>query len=745
MRLAKYSFASLTGILIGLAPAVAYAQAILSTAKSFDAVRTDTVPVIDGRLDESAWQQATVIDDMHEVRPNEFGEPSEETRFYVVYGDDALYIGAEFKDSEPERVVARVLRQGDWSEGDDGLKIILDPFNQGRAGYVFYLNPHGVRAEGLFQNVTEVNWDWRGIWHGAARLHDQGWTAEIIIPFKTLSFDPENDTWSINFNRKIGRRDEEIGWVSYNRAQNPANSGQIRGLEGLEQGLGLDVVPGLTVSDSADFVADESDTEFEPTLDVFYKPTPSLTAALTINTDFSGTTVDTREINLTRFSIFFPEQRSFFLQDSDIFEFGRISGDEDNGGGIPRAARESGRPFFSRRIGLSEDGETIDIEGGLKLTGRAGRWNFGVLNIRQSNYITVDDFGNLDQEIDASNLFVGRVTANVLEESAIGAIVTHGDPTSNEDNTLVGIDFQYLNTRLPNNKTLEAAVWYQQSDTEGLEGDDAAFGFRLKAPNTEGWIADLSYREIQKNFDPKLGFVRQTDVRDLLLDVSYKWRPESGMWRSIETGIRSNLTDTLDGDLDKRIVYFDAIRFENHTSDTFRAFIRYDKERITEDFEISEGVIIPPGTYTWSRPCVSLGTGSHRAVSYRGWYCPGDFYDGERTSIGSRMTWRPNEHLNVNLNYEFGDIELPGGSFITRLITARADVAFTSTFYWENFVQYDTVSDSIGVNSIMRWIPQAGREAVLVFNRDFVDFDNTGDFRTSTGDVAAKISYTFRF
>lgn len=745
MRLAKCAFALPTVILIGLAPAVTDAQTVLPTAKSFDAVRTDTVPVIDGLLDESVWQQATVIDDMHEVRPDEYAMPSEDTRFYVVYGDDALYVGAEFMDSEPDEVVARVLRQGDWSEGDDGLKVILDPFNQGRAGYVFYLNPHGVRAEGLFQNVTEVNWDWRGIWHGAARLHDRGWTAEIIIPFKTLSFDPENDTWSINFSRKIGRRDEEIGWVSYNRVQNPANSGQIRGLEGMKQGLGLDIVPGFAVSDTSDFVANYSDIGFEPTLDVFFKPTPALTTALTINTDFSGTTVDTRQINLTRFDIFFPEQRAFFLQDSDIFEFGRISGDDEDRGGIPRAARETGRPFFSRRIGLSEDGETIDIQGGLKLTGRTGRWNFGVLNIVQSDYLTLDDNGNVDQMIDANNLFVGRIAANILEESAIGAVVTSGDPTSNLENTLVGVDFQYLNTRLPNNKTLEGAIWYQQTETEGLDADDAAFGFSLKAPNTEGWIGNLSYREIEKNFNPKLGFVRQTDVRDLLLDVSYKWRPESGRWRSITTGIRSNLTDTLAGELDKRIVYFDAIRLENHSSDTFSTFIRYDKERITEDFEISEGVIIPPGTYSWSRPCVSMGTGSHRAFSYRGWYCPGDFYDGERTSIGSRMTWRPNEHLNVNLNYEFGDIELPGGSFITRLITARADVAFTSTFYWENFIQYDTVSDSIGVNSIMRWIPQAGREAVLVFNREYVDFNDTGNFKTSTGDVAAKISYTFRF
>ena len=149
----------------------------------------------------------------------------------------------------------------------------------------FYLNPHGVRAEGLFRNVTETNWDWQGIWNGAARLNGQGWTAEIAIPFKTLSFDPANETWSINFNRKIGRRDEEIGWVSYNRVQNPANSGEIRGLVGLQQGLGLDVVPGLRLSDSQDYIDNHSRTDFEPSLDVFYKPTPALTAALTINTD----------------------------------------------------------------------------------------------------------------------------------------------------------------------------------------------------------------------------------------------------------------------------------------------------------------------------------------------------------------------------------------------------------------------------------------------------------------------------
>lgn len=729
--------------LLGVGPT--WAQDKATVDKSFNAVRTDEIPAIDGFLDERLWQRASLIDDMHEIRPNEYGEASEVTRFYVIYGDDALYVAAEFVDSEPERIVAKVMRLGDFSEGDDSLKVILDPFNSGRSGYIFHLNPNGIRGDALFRNVTEPYWEWEGIWQAAARQTENGWIAEMAIPFKTLSFDPQNETWGINFNRKIGRRNEEIGWVSYNRTQNPANSGRIKGLKGLQQGLGLDVVPGLRFADSRDFVDKLASSEFEPSLDVFYKPTPSLTAALTLNTDFSGTKVDARQINLTRFSIFLPEQRSFFLQDNDIFEFGRIASGRGDGGGIPTSAKESGRPFFSRRIGLSEDGEEIDILGGLKLTGRVGRWNFGVLDIRQSDYVTLNDAGEIEQTIDAANLFVGRVTANILDESTIGAIVTSGDPTSNATNSLVGVDFQYLNTRLPNGKTLEGAAWYQQTSTEDVSGDDAAFGFSLKAPNTVGWISSLSYREIQENFKPMLGFVSQHDVRDILFDVSYKWRPGSGMFRSITSGIRSQWTDTLDGELDKRIVYLDALRLENNATDWLSPFVRFDEERITEDFEISDGVIIPPGTYSWSRPCISGGTASHRPVSYSGWVCRGNFYDGTRETVGNNLGWRPSEHLSVALSYQYGNIELPGGDFITRLMTARADIAFTATWYWENFVQYDTVSDSIGVNSIMRWIPQAGREMVLVVNRDYVDFDDSGDFRKSTGDVAAKINYTIRF
>ena len=717
--------------------AVAVAQSGATDSKRVTSVFTGERPVLDGRLDEPLWQQAVEITDFHEVSPNEFDEPSEETRFYVIYGKDALYIGAEFVDSEPDGIVAKVMRQGDFSEGEDGLKIILDPFNNGRSGYVFQLTPNAIRGEGLFSNVTDINWDWEAIWDGATTLHDGGWTAEIAIPFKTLSFNPANETWGINFTRTIGRKQEDIGWVSYNRTQNPANSGQLEGLRGMEQGKGIDIVAGARVSRSKEFSViepDSSNSEFEPTLDLFYKPTPSLTAALTLNTDFSGTSVDSRQINLTRFSLFLPEKRNFFLQDTDIFEFGRIGGPRESGA-VTQAAKETGRPFFSRRVGLSASGAPIDIDGGLKLTGRIGRWDYGVLNIQQS------EFG----DIDSTNLFVGRIAANILEESSLGAIVTNGDPTANEENTLVGVDFRYLNTRLQNGKTVAGAVWYQQSDTEGLDGNDSAYGINFSAPNTEGWSGEINYRRLEENFNPALGFVSQTDVARWFVKTSYIWRPTNSVFRSISSVAKIQRVDKLDGEFDTQIFSADFITLENQSGDTGTIFTTMYREQLTEPFEISDGVIIPPGSYRWDRFCVRGGTGEQRALRVTGFTCGGEFYDGDRDTVSANVTWRPSKHFRLEAGYRVDDITLPYGDFQTSLATLRADVAFTATWYWENFIQYDDVSDTMGVNSIMRWIPVAGREFVLVLNHDFIDIDETRSFKSQRSDLAAKVSYTFRF
>ncbi|MDA0705717.1 MAG: DUF5916 domain-containing protein [Proteobacteria bacterium] len=712
------------------------AQMVDASGKRIDIFMIDEAPVLDGVLDDDAWAFATPITDLHQVDPEEFADPTEKTSFLVVYTPDALYVAAIFHDREPDKIGAQILRQGDWSWGEDSVTVMVDPMNQGRRGYLFDLMANSVRNQAVFENVTTANWNWRGIWRGETRFTDDGWIAEVEIPFKTLSFDPKNDVWGLNVTRFIGRKGELIGWTSKNRTTNPASFGEVGGMSGAQKGAGLDVVPSANLRQSKDYETGDKEDSFEPALDVFYKVTPSLTGSLTINTDFSGTGVDERQINLTRFGLFFPERRMFFLQDTDIFEFGGIGGqNEDDPTTISRAERESGRPFFSRRIGLSESGETIDIDYGGKLTGRAGGWDIGVLGIRQ------DEFESLDP----SNLFVARLSKNVLGESGVGAVFTKGDPASNVDNSVAGVDFRYLNTRLSNGGVIEGAAWYQQSDTEGIEGDDSAYGVSIDMPNAEGFRAGIAYKQIEENFYPALGFVNRVDVSDLSGDTGYTWYPDGGTVRSVFSGVDFQRIETLDGELQTQAITFRTVELQNNNSDFIGLHYALYDENIDTPFEISEGIEIPVGEYSFDQYCVIIETGQHRKLYVETYYCGGEFFDGDITNPGIAMTWRPSRHFAMALGYDVSDVQLPQGEFTTRLSSLSANIAFTNTWSLENLVQYDNVSETIGLNSILRWMPLAGREVLLIVNRELLDYTQDNDFETVTGDVTFKFSYTFRF
>ena len=723
-------------LLIGGASQAGYAAIVDGRGKVINIFQVDEPPIVDGILDDEAWAFGTAITDLHQVNPDEYDTPSERSEILVVYTRDALYVSGRFYDSEPDKVSASVLRQGDYSFGEDSFTVMIDPFNNERSGYAFDLTANAVRNQALYANVTTENWQWRGIWHGATTRDDQGWIAEIEIPFKTLSFNPNNETWGLNVARYIGRKTEHIGWVSANRTQNPAVSGKINGLSGIEQGIGLDVVPSLRVNQARDFSTGGSSTSTDPAIDLFYKITPAITAALTVNTDFSGTGVDARQINLTRFGLFFPERRAFFLQDTDIFEFGRIGGgDFSERTTLSRVERESGRPFFSRRIGLSDAGETIGINVGGKLTGRSGRWDIGVLGIRQ------DDVGNLD----ASDLFVARFAANVLTESSAGIILTHGDPNSNLDNTLAGVDFRYLNTRLADGGTLEGGAWYQQSDTEGVDGNSAAYGINLAAPNAAGFRGGVAYKELQQNFKPALGFVNRVNVRDFSAEIGYTWYPDHLPLQLVHSGVDYQRIETLQGELESQIVTLRVVELENNYADKIDFHYNIIDEVLVEPFEISDGVVIPAGKYAFDQYCINFATGEFRHLAATGSYCGGDFFDGTQSAAGIDLVWRPNQHFRIALGYGVNDIELPYGNFTTRLVSIAADIAFTNTWYWENLIQYDNVSDSMGINSILRWVPRAGRELVLVLNREFIDPLENRHFESVSGDITFKFSYTFRF
>ncbi len=678
-------------------------------------------PVIDGVLDDAVWAHATRIDDLHQFQPVDHGEPSEKSEFFIFYDEDYLYVGARLHDRDPAAISARQLVQGKTLKFDDAIEFLLDPFATRRTGYWFQLNPNGIRRDGVYESPTEINRDWDGIWLGDAKIDATGWTAEVAIPFKTLNFNSDNSKWGFTVARTIARKKEEIAWSSFDRAINPGSAGTLACISGIRQGRGLDIVPSVAFKQSQDYVAGTSPSEVAPSLDAYLKVTPSLTAALTLNTDFSATEVDDRQVNLTRFSLFFPEKRQFFNQDLDIFSFGGLE--------------ENGRPFFSRRLGLGDSGEPVDIIAGAKLSGRIGRWNVGVLDVLQ----------DATADVSQSNVFVGRAAANILKESSVGLIYTNGDPTSDRDNQLFGADFRYRNTSLIPGSTIQGVAWYQQSDTEGVSGDEQAYGWRMEYPNSERWFAELGQWVIEENFHPATGFVNRSDIVGTKAELGYTFTPNGRFLRDVTfKSIYENIDNT-NGALESRELVLEPFSVETQFGDMFEIRLKQIDEVLVDDFEISPGVVIGAGTYTFERTQFILESALERRFAISIDIDTGDFYNGDLLKIGGDLSWRPGRHLLLQLGYEFDDVELPQGAFITRLYRVRADFAFDAKWSWLNVLQYDNVSETAGFNSRLRFNPQAGRDLFLVVNRQFDIDPLSRDVSSSTSEIVLKLHYTIRF
>ncbi len=700
--------------------------------KMTEIVRTVTPPQVDGALDDPVWAEATVIRDLHQYEPLDHGEPTEESIFYVLYDDDNLYVGARLLDSEPTEIAARQMIQGQSVGVDDRIEVVLDPFNNMRTGYRFQLNPNGVRRDGIFDGATNVNEDWDGIWYAEASVDDQGWTGEMTIPFKSLNFDPRNSDWGFTVARAIPRKQERMAWTSYDRNINPGSAGVLSGFSGLQQGKGLDVIPSISLAGNRNFVTAGEATQADPSVDVFYNFTPSLTGVLTFNTDFSATEVDDRQVNLTRFSTFFPEKRDFFLQDVDIFSFGRARQGNRGGNGIP---------FFSRRIGLSDRGQAVDIDAGAKLTGRVGRVNVGVLGVSQDGYEGRQGF------VDDSDLFVGRISANVLDESSVGMILTSGDPRSNDDNSLAGADFRYRNTRLPSGRTIESALWYQQTDTAGVDSDQSSWGFEFSLPSSEGPFGKIEYEVVESNFNPALGFVNRSDIERTRLWAGSRYRPRGHPWiRSVQTFLSiQEFNNYTTGDRETANIWLRPFRIANHRGDQYSILVKREWEVLVEPFEISDGVLIPAGEYEFSGYSIDLDGAGERVLAPTFSYADGDFYGGSRMQVEAGVDWRPSSRWYVGANFQYNDVELPVGDFTTRLIQLRANLAFNVKWSWINLIQYDNQSRSAGINSRLRWNPRAGEDLYVVWNHDFDALAAFSRLDSRQAQFAVKYSRTFRF
>ena len=696
------------------------------------AVRTAETIRLDGRLDESAWQQARPIGVLRQREPVENAEPSEETVVRVLYNDDALYIGIVSRDRSPREIVSTQLTRDANLDVDDRITIVLDPFFDHRNGFFFQINPAGARSDGQVSNNSEsLSLDWDGIWDAAARITDDGWIAEIAIPFKTLRFKPGQSVWGFNVERQIKRRQETDRWAAPRQniwIGNLAEAGRLEGLDGIRQGVGLDVRPYVSGG------AENSDGSFTGGIDVFKNVTPNLNAAVTVNTDFAETEADIRQVNLTRFPLFFPEKRTFFLEGAGVFDVAGLANTTDI------------RPFFSRRIGLvesttEEDNISVPLRVGGKLTGRQSDYNIGILDVETGSKSDISLPGGT---IDRQNLMAARVSRNILQQSWIGGIVTHGNPTGSGGNTLVGADARLATSTFRGDKNLSLALYMLGTDDEATGARDAAGGFVIDYPN-DRWDVALSWKQIGDNFQPALGFVPRAGIRKTDLNVAFQPRPERWGIRQFFFEFRPTYITNLANRVENWRVFTAPFNTRTESGEHLEWNYIPEFEHLDQPFEISTGIIIPAGSYQWTRFRAEANTATKRpwVVDAALWW--GGFYNGTRRQIEFGVTLKPNTHVALSVQTERNDVELPQGKFYTQIITARADYNFSADVSWANLVQYDNESRVAGLQSRFRWILRPGNDVFLVLNRGWVRSLDDNRFEPSFDRGSAKLQYTFRF
>jgi hypothetical protein len=699
------------------------------------AIRVEIPPKIDGVLDDEAWSNAEVGGPIIQNSPRAGKAMDQQTEFRVAYDSNNIYVAVWCWDSEPDKIVARYMRRDDSMRPDDYVIIALDTFNDQRNGYWFRFNPNGTRQDGIISNNININVQWDGIWNVKTQVTEKGWFAEVAFPLNTFSFDPDSTDWGLNVTRNIKRVSQRGIWSSPRssmRSYYMAEAGTLKGLSGLKQGLGLELNPYLLGKESDDRESGESEFNFEWGGDFRYRISPKLSATVSYNTDFAAAETDARQINLTRFSAFFPEKRRFFLEEAGVFNFGGLEGR------VRRGARTSPvfLPYFSRRIGLNSSGQVAPLVGAAKLTGRVGDFDVGIINALLES----------GEELGSQNTFVGRVSKPVLDQSTVGAIVTHGDPNSDYDNLVVGSDFRYLSNNFLDKYRLEANAFILASQSDNPKFDDGlapSFGGNFVLPADE-FELEGSFLQIDEDFNPAMGFAPRRGIRRLGSTLTYQPRPEDIAWlRQYYLIYEGEYVTNLSNQLESSRHVFTPLSFVFESSDSIYFRFENSFDAPLNDFEISDGIVIPSGDYEWNRGIIGVSTATKRMVNMTHEFTFGSFYNGDRTENRTKLNYLPSKHFGTALSYTIQNVELPGGEFNVKLASLTALVNITPDFTWSNVAQYDNKSDTLGINSRLIWEYKPGKRIFLVLNQSYLD-ERTG-FVLRQMDTTLKLSSIYRF
>ena len=659
---------------------------------------------IDGRLDESDWALAESVSDFVQVEPREGGTPTERTEVRVLFGQDQLYIGVYLYDSEPDRILINDLQRDFQTREGDVFGVMVDGFHQHGTTFSFFTNAEGAKqdSQGLGDG-RYVNLSWDGIWYTASQLQEDGWSCEIAIPFKTLRFEAqENQVMGINFKRRIRRKNEDLYWSLVPRRytiHRASLAGDLLLERRISPGRNLQVKPFATVNLEHTRLSGEGSTDSDPEagVDVKYSLTPGLTLDLTYNTDFSQVEVDTQQINLTRFNLFFPEKRDFFLESASLFRFGDVPGERG-----PRRSEEN-QLFHSRRIGLSSDGKPLSLLGGARLTGRVGPLALGLMNIHQ---------GDTD-EAPSNNFTVMRVSYDLLDNSDVGAILVNRDGGNPGDyNRTYGVDvnFQFL-------QRLRFNSFVAGTQTPDLKGDN--WETKVSGQWDDGFLQIRGlFADVGENFNPEVGFVPRQGVRIYQYNLGLRPRPAGdGFIREIHPHgntkyytDRDNVTLTKDSHFGLQFFFRDRSNFEVSVDPQF--------ERLREPFRLREGVIIPPGDYGYNELKVNYASDQSQLLSGSMDLTTGGFLSGDKTSIdlGGNVLLKPN--FFAKFTYRYNDVDLEEGSFRADLYGVSLHYSFNPRVFADVFVQYNQDIDKVLTNVRFNWIHHPLSDLSLVFTEE---------------------------
>ena len=682
-------------------------------------ISSDETINVDGILDETVWQRASVANNFVQRDPNE-GEPaSEKTEVRVLYDNKFIYFGITCFDSSPELIRATELARDDKFDNDDEFVIALDTFHDHRNAYGFSINPLGTRMDALITDETSINIEWNEKWDAKANINKRGWEAEIAIPFKSLrSPKSEVQTWGLNFGRFIRRKNEKVFWSGWDRDYtffHLSQAGHLTDLEQVQTGLklrvkpfvvgGLSQTPKNSGSTKSKF-KNESQVGIE---DLKISLTSSLTADFTINPDFAQAEVDAAQLNLTRFSLFFPEKREFFLEGAGIFDIG-----------TERPRFEGSAPdlllFFSRRIGLEENKVStqqenipIPIFAGAKITGDIAGFQFGAINMHTDN----------KDSIPQTNYGVVRVKKKILGRSYIGGILTNKIASGGEHyNRVGGVDGNFV---LFDKLLLKGLV--AKSDTFGKKGNDLSHQGMLRW-ETDHFRTVLERTRIDENFNPEMGFV----LRKNIIKKKWRstWRPRPGIdsIRQVTMSFGAEwFNNQTTGSLESRKTgVWLGIDTEAGDLVAFRADDKY--ELLTKEFKVHPTVTLPLGGYNFLDYSVRVRTYSGRKASGEFEVAGGTYYNGKKLTISTDGEIDINKHFSVMVEHEYNKVSLSNGSFVARVINTGLKYNLTNKLLTSTAIQYDNVYDRFLLNVRLNYIYRPGDDIFIVYN-DTRNFDPT--------------------